>query len=141
MEESNFNYRDWQAGERSDYPLNARCLRHPYKFRALKCGIRKDGRPGQSFETTRKQTATRNAAIAGQVQAFFFEKVLPLIEADLNPMAWRNIATSTARPELNARGGFTLYKMEDGTNRATWIHHSETDLITRALSMGAKPQA
>lgn len=92
---------------------------------------------GSNPERGRAIQRTRHGKRLETNRAFFTANVLPLIADRLNPAAWRDLWSDLGRPAgMMENAGFTWYAME---GRAQWIHATETDLIERALALGAKP--
>lgn len=136
MSPANFSFLDWEVrtnATRQAVPeLNARELPQPidtYRPGAISWG--KDPKRGRAIQRSRSQKRFESN------KAHFLAHVLPLIENELNPRAWRELAQALQMPELYARGGWVRYVLGE---RASWVHESETEKIAQCVAMGAKPE-
>lgn len=132
---SNFSFNDWE--ERLDPKvysvptLNERKLPYPpdnYQRGSTSWG--KDPKRGQAIINARdRKRLTVN-------KAFFLSDVLPLIEAELNPLAWKALASYFEQDRsFYRRGGFVRYVLGD---KSAWVHpEMEPDKVEKCKAMGA----
>lgn len=133
MNPANFSFHDWE--QRTDAKiysvpaLNERNLPPPpdrYAPGHLSWGKNVDRGLSIQRGRGRKRLEANKAA--------FLANVLPLIQSELNPAAWKELAQAFDDRSLYARGGFTRYVLGD---KAAWVHHSESEKLAHVAAIGA----